>query len=266
MKKQKIEDIISKQWAHTSNLCEHISPGFEKEEMHKFRVAFKTLRSFLRLLRLQNPDDKLNIPKKIKHLYHIAGALRDAQLEIEQLEKRQWILPAYSRSLHLLINQKMAEWDQAYDKAVLQKFTKSISAYNFKSLPQKTFDRFLKLRLKHIAEVSLLAAPTDNEVHYVRKQLKDTLYTSKVAKEKWDSLKEKIKKIPVNELDQLADLIGKYNDNRIAIEHLASFASRKLNPEEDLKIRPVCDAEIAKLIEEKKDILSGLKKSINWQI
>ena len=60
--------------------------SFDTETIHQFRVEYKKLRAFLRMLSVQPvKEKKLKISKKIKTYYRLCGLLRDLQLQQKRI-------------------------------------------------------------------------------------------------------------------------------------------------------------------------------------
>src|ERR1700744_2501723 len=122
MKKGKVNATIRKQVKQIKRYCRDIAEDFDKDAVHDMRVAVKTLRSFLRLLHMNIHKPQLKISKKLKRLYHIAGAIRDAQLELETIKKEQPELLHYISHLHDLIDRQKKEWKKHYSKKTINTF------------------------------------------------------------------------------------------------------------------------------------------------
>ena len=61
---------------------------FTEHAIHLFRIDFKKLRAFVRLLRAASPRaEQLKIPHRFKKMYSIAGNIRDVQLTTKLLRK-----------------------------------------------------------------------------------------------------------------------------------------------------------------------------------
>jgi CHAD domain-containing protein len=260
MEREQIRLVIKKKVDQLSAASKIIDKEFDKEAIHTFRVTIKSLRSFLRLLNTGGQKKLLKIPEKIKRLYHIAGAVREAQLEMEMIAEKQAALPHYCNKLHLVLERQKKEWGRHYSKKSVQKSEDSLTDYPYQALDEKTFGLFFKLRMESIDELGKKKPPTDNEIHSIRKLAKDILYTVKLAKKKCSGVKDLISEIPVKQLDSLAAEIGDYNDKRITLEHLSSFSSRNITKEEVANIKALCDRYANELKARKRRIVMGVRK------
>lgn len=255
-----IKKIISDKVSHIGTLAEKVGKHFDKDTIHDFRVEVKRLRSFLRLLRSHSEEPKLKMTKKFKNLYHIAGDIRDTQLELDTLNNEKISLPQYKISLHGKIGKLKSEWNKRYSDDIVRKMHDKLMANNIRAIHPALLERFFSDKLAAIKKLPLSKSPSDDQVHEARKQIKDILYTSKLAKKEWKAAYKKTKNIPVNRLGFIADAIGNFNDERLMLEHLNSFASTKIGKAEEKSLNNLCDEEAGRLMEEKQDILSIIKE------
>ena len=68
MSHKKTKTVIENSITELAELSEKIGCGFDKEYIHDFVVAVKTLRSILRLLNIQSHKRTLEIPGSFKRL------------------------------------------------------------------------------------------------------------------------------------------------------------------------------------------------------
>lgn len=262
MKPERIKEVIQEKVKEVSKHCGRIGRDFDKETIHKFRVSVKTLRSFLRLLRTGSKEPYAKLPGKFKRLYQVAGAIRDAQLELEKLEIGS-DLPVYTQKLRNDIERCKKEWNNHYSKKLMVKLKKRLSNYHLVSLNPQVLTDFFAIRIEAVATCAKTKSPSNAQVHEMRKQLKDLVYTSKLAKKEWRTAYERIKRIPVKTLDNLTADIGEYNDARLTYEHLNSFASPQMEITERKAIHQICKAEKTKLKARKKSVLADVKQLID---
>lgn len=262
MKDEKIKAIIKEKVNQITEYSEKINRDFDKDTIHNFRVVVKSLRSFLRLLRLHTSESKLKLPGKFKRLYHITGAIRDAQLELEKIIKNKLPLPAYTEKLYLVIRTQKNEWKKNYSKNILRKLHARLSGIKYDALHPTVLEEFINTRLMGIDKLSKCKLPTDNQVHSVRKHVKDILYTAKIADKEWKAAHKQVKDLPLKQLDDIADKIGDYHDERINFEHLMGFASKMMTPAEKNTITSICNNDVPALTKKKKSITALIKNFV----
>ncbi len=259
MKPGRIRRLIQDNVDDISTHCEKISGGFDKDTIHKFRVAVKTLRSFLRLLSTGKDEPVAKLPRKFKRLYEVAGAIRDAQLEIERLTTDNISLPVYLKKLENDIERQKTEWDNYYSKKVIRKLRKRLDNLDYTELSTEVAASFFNERIASVAKASAGKAPTNVQLHSMRKKLKDLVYGAKLLKKEWKGAYKEIALVPIKKIEVLATDIGEFNDARLIFEHLSSFSSPRLEAEEINTISAICSREQAHLKKRKKAVLSELR-------
>jgi CHAD domain-containing protein len=258
MEQEDIRKIIKKKTLRIAKLASAIDKGFDPEDVHKFRVEVKRLRSFLRLLSANNKEKKIKLPGKFKRLYYICGEIREAQLEQKRMQELKLHFPAYAVHLSAQVKYQRNLWEQTYKKSIAAGLNKKIKD----SKPGKLADGKLLLFFKdHCDNIRDLAkgAISDENIHSIRKQVKDMLYNTKFAEEEWKGAYKKIAKLPLKELDKISDSLGAYNDTRIWLDHFESYAPANLGVEEKTAIAELCRKERISLQANKKKILQSVR-------
>ena len=260
MKPEKIKEIISGKIKEIKKLSKKVNGDFDKDAIHKFRVAVKSLRSFLRLLRSTNEDYKPKMSGKFKRLYQVAGAIRDAQLELDTLTTHTTPMPVYTAKLNNDIKRRKAEWENSYNKKIFSKMKKRLIAAEYETLSPDALAAFYYMKVAGMKKMSAAKPSTNAHIHNIRKHAKDILFTTTLAKKEWKQGFKKAKQIPVKQLDELATIIGDYNDERIQMEHLTSFSSPDMEANEKNCIDGICKKEDTKLKAGRKQIIDIVKK------
>ena len=197
--------------------------------------------------------------KKFKHLYHIAGTIRETQLEIEYFEGRKPELPHYLNKLHQILALEKKEWEKFYAEKMLRRFRNKLAGFKYKKLHPDILQRFFNDRISAINTITNEKSLTDTQVHDARKKIKDILYTSKLAEKKWKAAHKQVESIPVKQLDSLANMIGDYNDERITLDHLNAFSSRSMGQDEKNTMEHFKIKETKSLSTKKKSIIATAK-------
>ncbi len=260
MKPDKIRRIIGGKIKELKKLGKKVDGNFEKDALHEFRVAVKSLRSFLRLLRMSQKEDVPKMPGKFKRLYHITGAIRDAQLELDHLAAGSAPLPVYNDKLSNDINRQKAEWSKHYSDKVFRKMKKRLAGYEYDTLSPDALAAFHNMKITGVKKLGKPGTATNSQVHSIRKHVKDILYTTKLAQKTWKPALKQMPAVPVSELEDIATMIGDYNDERVQFEHLSSFYSPRTEPAELKAIKKICKKEDTKLAANKKQILDAVNK------
>jgi CHAD domain-containing protein len=260
MKPDKIRKIIGEKIKEVKKLSKKIDSDFKKDALHEFRVSVKSLRSFLRMLRMAQPDNTPKMPGKFKRLYQISGAIRDAQLELDQIATNKSSLPVYTDKLQNDISRQKKEWGKHYSDKVFKKMKKRLAGCDYDALSPDALAAFHHVKMTGVKKLGKSVNATNSQVHNIRKNVKDILYTTKLAEKKWAPALSQMPPVQMDELDHIASMIGDYNDERIQLEHLNSFHSPKTELAELNTIKKIVKKEDAKLTAGKKQILNVVNK------
>ena len=182
MDKSDPKNIIIKHYRALHKLIKTIDKDFEAEAIHKFRVEYKKLRAFLRMVSEEKEEQlKIKIPGKLKKAYAVAGSIRDLQLQHKSI---------------LTIAGEQAKKIKPYLK-LLQHQIKILQPH-FRTIPlNTTIDKRIKETRELIpGKIDLIAAGkfvannctairsiinsknfNDKNMHAIRKHLKDIFYT-----------------------------------------------------------------------------------------
>lgn len=258
MRQKKIKSVIAKKVKEIAALCDNVSTGFDKDDIHKFRTTVKSLRSFLRLQKM-NTGTRMTVSKKFKRLYDTAGVIREVQLELELLKEQLASIPHYTDHLYQTIEHSKQEWAKTDINRVLRKLENRLCGYTYKTLKADAVPIFFNDRMKVIKGVAAKKRPTYNQIHDARKQIKDILYIAKFTEKEWKSARDKAEAYPIGKLEMLATIIGEYNDERIIKEHISFFPLVNPDEGERSELRQLQADENRKLAAKKKEILIASK-------
>ena len=263
MKQDKIKKTLGEKLRELTNLGKNAGVDFDEELIHDFRVVVKSLRSFLRLLSMAGDNSQIKIHGKFKQLYHISGSIREAQLELGKLTNKQSAIPAYTDSLHQKIDREKIEWNTHYAKKIFDELRDQLIRQEYNSLSPVVLVSFIDTKMTAIHELCNLKTLTDDQVHTIRKLAKDIIYITKLAREQWSAGFAQIDALQMKPLEQIADIIGGYNDDRIILDHLRSFQSEKMANEEKSTLENLYSEESMRLKKTKKKTLAFVRKYIN---
>jgi CHAD domain-containing protein len=255
MKQKKIKAILQKKMKTIEKLSSSVGDSFDKNTIHDFRLSVKSLRSFLHLLESYAGHIKFRVPKKLKRLYDIAGTIRESELEKEFLNKMQLNTPRYVVFLDNTVARKKSEWKEHYKRKVILRTSKKIGAHKYKPLNAEELIGFFNKNLMSLA--ALKGHGTDSQLHEVRKNVKDIVHVAKIIDRKlWISANLPCESTQ-NILQELAQFMGNYNDERLILEHLSAFPLGVLTDEEKADMKQFRNAEKKKLVLEKKRLLEA---------
>jgi len=169
------------------------------DNIHNLRVSYKRLRA---LLRATGTEDALHVT--LKDLYHKAGEVRDLQLYIGQLKvlnENKANAPAeYIAVLSLKNNKLNSELLKAIDNLDYENLKESLLQRIPGSIKKKNIQSFADVK-EAAAQTLHPIAKTDEEIHQIRKYLKDSIYALELTDKK-----------PRKKLNKVIDLLGELND------------------------------------------------------
>ncbi len=225
MKKEKIRKLLEDWVDGIAKSCEAIGKEFDAGIIHKFRVSVKRARSFLLMYRMHTGQYDVVLSPRLIKLYHLAGEIRETQLEIEKCKGKRNLPVGYKPMLRKKLADRKDKWKDRYDDRVLSKLRRRLATYEYQRLPAFTLDRFVNERLEAIAILNAVGDISDDEIHTVRKYLKDITYNIEWAGKKWTQAYDLVRDLPIDDFNKLTTEIGEFNDERLARAHILSFMS-----------------------------------------
>lgn len=200
-----------------------IAPEFEEENIHQFRVATKRLRALLRLVEGQ-PGVPEKLPKKFRKLYSLSGNIRDAQLMIKRAGKAEPEVPEYVSWLEAQKAAAQQDFRDFYDSAIIVKMEKNLKKIEPQPLSVVTMRDFFAGHMADIEKILHKKGLEEEDLHDIRKKVKDLLYVAKVAAEFWpEGLEEAGVSGMLQSLDDLAERAGNFNDQHNALVSIEAF-------------------------------------------
>jgi CHAD domain-containing protein len=201
-----------------------ISTFFDADDVHSFRTHVKKLRAFLHWL----DKDKKDLPPSFKEIYRISGELRDIQVLLKTMEEKEENHPAFTAWLRDNAGRLQQLWDDTYDPAVIRRLLRSLQHQELNKPTTRRLRSFFNERVEKIESIVYLPAPADDDLHDIRKELKD-LYFIFAWGQKNDVVDEDD---PTPEtLKQLGEQCGRFNDRRIALTLLGAYIQQEQETE-----------------------------------
>ncbi len=250
MKRQLHKTILSL----VKNLTGHIKAiknGYDRETIHELRTGFKKLRA---LLRWQKAEKKAYDP--VRNAYAIAGELRNIQVAQEKLKEEKDIPQSFQNWLAVSIGKIKKEWTKINFRKTCDEFYESV---NNADLRFKKNNKFFSDKIK-TAEQLLAADPvSDISLHKCRKMIKDMQYVLEWWKSKMGKPRQFVKDVSINKLETASKQIGSYNDTRMLLILLTTYAQQEKDPLCIAAINPVIDRWQYNKSEAKEKVLAILR-------
>jgi len=233
MNRQALEQVIRRHLHHIEKYCDQIPGSFAAEAIHELRVEYKKSRAFLRLLQHEPDAGKLPMPDAIKTVYKTAGEVRDIQLFLSLINglPAAGALPVFVSGWQKQLFSCKEALVKAIEEANFKKITSSIKKELPDQLQDDTIQQFMHEKIAAI-RIILLAAEEENDLHDIRKNLKDIIYNIRLF--------ENDLQIPFpiptfageTALSDMASRLGDFNDHCIALGMLQAHTGNHLPAEE----------------------------------
>lgn len=183
MKNKQVRYIFKKYCHQLNNAAAKLFPSFNEESIHMFRVAFKKIRAFLRLLKMDEALLKKN--KSMCHLkkaFRIMGLIRDLQLQCHQINLSN---KTGKPQTYLLFLQKRVLFFKKSLLRIQSKKRITIRLTDFKKtvsfhVSNKKINKYVTLKYKIIHTVIHTKNISSNDLHMARKILKEGFYNTEM--------------------------------------------------------------------------------------
>lgn len=235
MKHKFLKQQISKNFKNIFKALKIVSVRFDAMEIHYFRVEYKQLRAFLRMI--SKPGGKqVKIPKLLKKIYHITGKIRDLQLQQQRFLDFTSHLPKGSIAYIRILQNRIYKEERIliknfHSQTILDCRRKMIHKLPNK-IPPKQIIGFMEQKVKNIQSILAEGHFSDGNLHQIRKQLKDLFYIIKITQAFKSAIRfdSKLLNMDENKFASLLDQLGKFEDKCKSIMLLKISWIIKLKP------------------------------------
>jgi CHAD domain-containing protein len=261
MKRQALEEVVNKHMGSIEKHSNRLPGTFDQEDIHDLRVGYKKIRAFVRLLQLEKDGSGLHIPDKLKGVYQICGKVRDMQLFLAELLTIKIVsqLPAsitrWRQQLFTYKEQTVSAIEAAHFKKLPDAIVKELP----RQLHDETVKKFMHQKVAAI-HIVLLAADNEEDLHTIRKQLKDIIYNIRIFEHDWGI------PFPVNgwksekELSDIASTLGDFNDRCHALSLLQSGYSFTCDEDEKIALQELHDNWLRQKETQQKQLLQQVRE------
>jgi hypothetical protein len=232
MKGGNIADKLQAQLHTITGLLRRVMSHFERETIHELRTELKKLHAFLNLLYSVAGHEDLRFRKRLKTLYGYLGIIHNLQLQQHFIHSATQAPAGISEYLTILQGE-MEKWKRELvmlmsDHTGMEEEKQAMLAALPRDLSKAAVKKYLSLKAEEMSTLLMLRTIRENNLHELRKLLKDVLYN-------WDYLKRNAQNRLPKGLDTLSnirsasDLLSLYG-NQCMILHF-------LQPEYTGKVR-----------------------------
>lgn len=233
MKKELRKDLLSLSNKLTEQI-KGVKLDHDSQPIHELRTDFKKTRALLRWQKI-NKD----IYQEIKNIYSIAGELRNIQVLQQMTETDQLMPGSFQNWLFIGSNKIKKQLIKTAYKKTCSRFYNKIQQINLRNRKNRLF---FTSRINKIQQSLLIDPVADDQLHKIRKMIKDMQYVMEWWKKRIGKTKKLIKILTVKKLEFIAKQIGEYNDKRMLLISLTTY----LQQERDLLLIKEISTEIDK--------------------
>ncbi|MBX2906841.1 MAG: CHAD domain-containing protein [Taibaiella sp.] len=226
MKTKKIQKLVKGYVDKVVDAAAAVDHKFDEEVIHDLRLQVKRLRALLRMYWLFTGRSRPEMPKRLKKVYKAAGEIRDLQLLLKTMDGESKMPEEYRQAIDARLVVAKKDWWNAYSAGQLHKAVKKLSTYEYKALPAFMPAEFIKERLTLIDELRAAGEPDDEDVHTMRKRVKDIIYMVRLVNEHWAKACGAMQHVPLQKFEEIAVAIGAFNDARQALERVRAIKVR----------------------------------------
>ncbi len=230
MNREQIKHITNNHYRNIKKHIKRIADDFDVEAIHAFRVEYKKLRAALRMIAQENEAaGELKISKKLKKVYTISGSIRDLQLQQHRILEATKQEPKKPQAYLLLLQKEIGNLKHEQAEICLEDPVAESKNKTNASIPndfQLTgFHSFIQKKWMAINTIILSDHFSEDNIHSIRKGLKDLFYNLKIYKGvEFNILSQRIWR-GKNEkyFSHLLDELGTFQDKCTAIALMKSY-------------------------------------------
>ncbi|HEX5026159.1 MAG TPA: CHAD domain-containing protein [Agriterribacter sp.] len=273
MTREQIKHITNSHYQRLRKYSKLIPENFEGETIHRFRVEYKKLRAFLRMLSQSGQiEAKIKVSKNLKKVYRLAGSIRDLQLQQQRVRNAAKDDPKKPRSyLHLLekeINNIKPDLKAMVGNKMITESKKKTNATLPETFSLVDFRRSVQKKRKSIDAIIKAGDFSDNAIHAIRKDLKDLFYNLNTLYKIEHNLSQQTRWIGKEKpyYDRLLDELGKFQDSCASVALLKPRWLAKLNTRNQELLEELKKEWINEKSSRKKGLMQQLKTTLPGKI
>lgn len=269
MTNAQLKNISNAYYRRLKNISLLLVKDFDKEIIHQFRVEYKRLRAFLRLMALApGSAEELKLNKLLKKAYHVAGEMRDLQLQLQRIltaaNRDNKKAAAYLNILSAEIEKLKPELTELFrnDPVTMSK-KRTGQLLPEKFLPPQ-FKRYVQRQWLVVTNNFRSARHPDDTIHLIRKSLKDMLYNLNNYK----GITRQVLAVTICKgreetyFEGVQAILGQYQDQCTAIALLRSYWLQKVPVKERQFLEKLKTRWISEKISAKQALLKELRTVI----
>lgn len=207
----RFEDYFNQQIKNFNEYHSNLLKETTEEDIHKLRTTIKRLKSFNILL-----DGLLfrqkDFPIELNNLFHLAGEIRDIQIQQKILEDYD---DGYKNYLLFMYEDKVSKFKikENFDEEIQHLTDKLNLVEDYHIDEQAIINIKVYIELSYNDIRNMIKDISPENLHEIRKKIKRVYYTLLIL----DDLKD------IDKLDLIQDKIGLWHDCDVTIENIRNF-------------------------------------------
>ena len=266
MDKSDTKNIINNHYKKLDKFIKIVNKHFKAEAIHLLRVEYKKLRAFLRMISEEKDSrEKITIPGKLKKGYHIAGTIRDLQLQHQRILaviKDETKKPrAYLKLLTQHIKKLKPGFSNIPQKRTIKKTIKKTNELAPEKINTTHPGKFINHNCMAITAIITSRDFTDVNMHAIRKHLKDIFYTIRELEEAAFNT-HAITKDEMEYFDKFLEEMGNFQDKCTSLALLDEQWLHSLNSLEQQILISISETFTADKYTIRNDLVNKLENEI----
>lgn len=184
MKRAELVNIIKKRYAKIDKAVKCVAADFALDDIHRFRLKVKKLKSFLALVAaVKRKGVHLKLPGRLHEFYNAVGIIRGLQLQQASIKKFphegfEPLVKSYQDFVSICIDQEISRARKLLKgNRTFTIRTRTLRERLPKKLAPASTRKFARHQMETLTTLMHPASLSDASLHAVRKLLKDVLYT-----------------------------------------------------------------------------------------
>lgn len=236
MNKEHIHHITNAFYRKLKKYSNGVIADFDPESIHQFRVEYKKLRAFLRMLSHDHETaGEIKISKKLKQGYNILGSIRDLQLQQQRILEATKLESKKPQAYITLLQKEIDKLKPELSEIFLEKPVTESKKKTDASVPDKfslnRFRIFVQIKWATVYAIITSGHFGDDNVHDIRKSLKDLFYNLKI----YEGLEHDILSVSIwkgqdeSYFNKLLEELGSFQDKCTSIALMKSYWLNSFN-------------------------------------
>eukprot|EP00160_Parvularia_atlantis_P002931 Unigene12440_Nuclearia_a/m.37800 Unigene12440_Nuclearia_a/g.37800 ORF Unigene12440_Nuclearia_a/g.37800 Unigene12440_Nuclearia_a/m.37800 type:complete len:285 (+) Unigene12440_Nuclearia_a:290-1144(+) len=258
MKNKRATSIVKQYYKQLETEQRLMLRGYDPERIHRFRIVYKKLKAWLKMIAGLEHKSKSMIPRKLRKAYRLSGIIRDLQLQQHRIsgagERKTIVNPGYRK----ILQQNMKKPKERLSGLLSKKYIAKCEIKSIAAIPAalriKDYRKFMERKYAGIQQIVMSRHLSDARLHRLRRELKELYYIQAAFRDqaKYPDISALQQRQPPT-FDALSEKLGKFQDQCNAIRLLRPLFYNHLGAQEKRRLR-----EKKKVLTAEKEVMKQL--------